>query len=344
MKAVRVCRYGVAPAVRDVPEPTPSGPLDVVVEVGGASVCGMDRDIIDGRLSEKSGVELPYTLGHENAGWVREVGTAVSNVAPGDPVIVHPLVTCGLCRPCQAGDDVHCERSTLPGVDCDGGMAELLLTHARSVVKLPVGLPPAEVAPFADSGLTAYHAVRQAVPLLYPGTCVVVLGAGGLGDIGLQCLRAVTPAEVVVVDLSEQALAFAGEHGAHHTVIADRQQVEAVRDLTDGHGAHVVLDFVGESASQAVGLAMLRRAGTYFAVAHDGAGNLPPSEIVSSKITIVGNLVGSHNDLDELVILAAQGKVRLTTLSYRLEAIADVLDEFGRHARRGWPVLVPDSA
>jgi NAD+-dependent secondary alcohol dehydrogenase Adh1 len=314
------------------------------VEVGGASLCGMDRDIVDGRLSEKSGVELPYTLGHENAGWVREVGSAVSNVAPGDPVIVHPLVTCGLCRPCQTGDDVHCERATLPGVDCDGGMAELLLTHARSVVKLPLRLQPAEVAPFADAGLTAYHAVRQTVPLLYPGTCVVVLGGGGLGDIGLQCLRAVSPAEVVVVDLSEQALAFAGEHGADHTVVVNRQQVEAVRDLTDGLGAHAVLDFGRESASQAAGIAMLRRAGTYFAVARDRAVHIPPPEIVSSKINVVGNLVGSHNDLDELMILAAHGKVHLNTLSYRLEAIGDVLDEFGHRARRGWPVLVPDPA
>src|SRR5699024_1811971 len=121
----------------------------------------------------------------------------------------HPLVTCGLCRPCRSGDDVHCLDSRFPGIDSDGGMAELLRTNARSVVKLDEGLPPADVAALADAGLTAYHAVRKAVPLLHPGTHVVVIGAGGLGHIGLQALVALTPAEITVVDRSPEALGLA---------------------------------------------------------------------------------------------------------------------------------------
>ena len=156
MKAVRVHSYGKRPSVDDIPDPKVTGPLDVLVQVGAAGLCRTDLHIVEGQWAEKSGVQLPYVIGHENAGWVREVGSAVTNVAPGDAVILHPLVTCGLCRACRAGDDVHCENSKFPGIDTDGGMAEYLLTNARAVVKLADGLEPAAVAALADAGLTAY--------------------------------------------------------------------------------------------------------------------------------------------------------------------------------------------
>src|SRR3954449_10959176 len=140
MKAVRVHSYGKRPSVDEVPEPKITGPFDVLVQVGAAGLCRTDLHIVEGQWAERSGVELPYIIGHENAGWVREVGSAVTSVAPGDAVILHPLVTCGLCRACRSGDDVHCENSQFPGIDTDGGMAELLRTTARSCVRLRPGL------------------------------------------------------------------------------------------------------------------------------------------------------------------------------------------------------------
>ncbi len=145
---------------------------------------------------------------------MHEVGSAVSNVVPGDTVIVHPLVTCGLCRACRAGDDVHCENNLFPGISVDGGFAELLKTSARSVVKLEPTLHPKDIAALADAGLTAYHAVKKAAAILHPGSRAVVIGAGGLGHIGIQCLKALTPAEIIVIDPSERARALAGEIGA----------------------------------------------------------------------------------------------------------------------------------
>src|ERR1051325_10299654 len=112
MKAVRVHAYGKRPSVDDIPEPTVSGPLDVLVEIGAAGLCRTDLHIVEGQWAEKSGVALPYVIGHENAGWGREVGAAAPSVPRGAPVILPPLVTCGLCRPCRSGDDVHCENST----------------------------------------------------------------------------------------------------------------------------------------------------------------------------------------------------------------------------------------
>ncbi|MGH3623438.1 MAG: NAD(P)-dependent alcohol dehydrogenase [Sciscionella sp.] len=341
MKAVRVHEYEKRPVVEDVEEPTASGPLDVVVEVGGAGLCRTDLHIIEGQMAEKSGVTLPYTIGHENAGWVREVGSAVSNVAPGDAVILHPLATCGLCRQCRAGDDVHCSNSKFPGIDSDGGMAELLHTNARSVLRLDPPLRPADVAALADAGLTAYHAVRKAVPLLYPGTRVVVIGAGGLGHIGVQCLVAMTAAEIIVLDRSRDALALADSYGAQHTVLADGRHLDAVADITGGEGAHVVLDFVGEKGTEAEGVRMLRRAGSYYVIGYGGHVDIPTIDIISSEINVIGNLVGSYNDLDELMTLAAQGKVTLHTRTYPLEAVNDAMDDLDNGRLLGRGILVP---
>ncbi|MBA8826076.1 NAD+-dependent secondary alcohol dehydrogenase Adh1 [Saccharopolyspora lacisalsi] len=327
MKAVRVHAYGERARIESVPDPEVAGPLDVLVEVNAAGVCRTDLHILEGQWADKSGVSLPYVIGHENAGTVREVGSAVRNVEPGDKVILHPLVTCGLCRPCRSGDDVHCENSLFPGIDTDGGMAELMLTNARAVVKLDEGLRPADVAALADAGLTAYHAVRKAVPLLYPGTHVVMIGAGGLGHIGLQSLTALTPAEITVVDRSPEALKLAADLGAHHTVTADGGQLEAVREITGGKGAHVVLDFVGESGTEDEGVAMTRNAGSYFVIGYGGAVNVPTIDIISREINLIGNLVGSYNDLDELMTLTARGKVSLRTRTYPLGAALEALDD-----------------
>src|ERR1035437_4058587 len=136
MRAIQVVGYHKNLEMRDIPEPTVTGPLDVIVKIGGAGVCRTDLHILEGQWKEKSGVALPYTIGHENAGWVHAVGDSVTNVKVGDKVILHPIVTCGLCRACRFGDDVHCEQSLFPGIDTDGGYAELLKTTARSVVRI----------------------------------------------------------------------------------------------------------------------------------------------------------------------------------------------------------------
>lgn len=342
MKAVRVHDYESQPTVEEVPKPRVSGPFGVLVKIGAAGVCRTDLHVIEGQWADKMAPELPYIIGHENAGWVHEVGSAVTNVQPGDPVILHPLVTCGLCRACRAGDDVHCARSEFPGMSRDGGMAEYMLTNARAVVKLGQDLQPADVAALADAGLTAYHAVRKAVPMLYPGSFVAAIGAGGLGHIGIQCLKAMTTAEIIVVDLSDDTLTFARQLGAHHTVRADGDPVRAVQDITGGRGAQVVIDFVGEQGAEHQGLAMLREAGSYFTVGYGGAINSPTIDIISREINIMGNLVGSYNDLDELMALTAQGKVRLHTTNYPLSAANDALDDLDNGRLQGRAILIPE--
>ena len=160
------------------------------MKIGAAGLCRTDLHIQEGQWAEKSEVVLPYTPGHENAGWVHEIGSGVSNIEVGDTVIVHPFISCGLCTPCRRGDDMHCVNGSFPGINRDGGFADFLLTSARSVVKLDPSLEPASIAALADAGLTAIHAVKKAIPVIGAGTKTVVIGAGGLGHIGIQCLKA----------------------------------------------------------------------------------------------------------------------------------------------------------
>ncbi len=341
MRAVRVTGYHQPLQMADVPRPEVTGPHDVVVKIGGAGVCRTDLHVLEGQWAEKSQVQLPYTIGHENAGWVAAVGSAVTSVAEGDTVILHPLVTCGLCRACRSGDDVHCEDSQFPGIDTDGGYAEYLRTTARSVVRIDESLEPADVAALADAGLTAYHAVAKAARRLRPGFRCVMIGAGGLGHIGIQVLKALSPAELIVVDRNPAALELAGSIGADHGVLADGGQVERVRQLTGGHGAEVVIDFVGEGGSTREGLAMTRRAGDYLVVGYGENVDVPTIDLISAEINVLGNLVGSYNDLVDLMALAAQGKVTLHTARYALDDFQSAIDDLDAGRVRGRAILVP---
>jgi NAD+-dependent secondary alcohol dehydrogenase Adh1 len=341
VKAVRIHGYHQQPVVDEVPEPSVKGPLDVVVKIGGAGVCRTDLHIIEGQWDAAMHPALPYTLGHENAGWVHEVGPAVTNVAVGDTVILHPTPTCGLCRACRAGNDMHCTDNSFPGLSHDGGMAEYLLTSARACVKLDPQTQPADVAALADAGITAYHAVRKAIGLLYPGTTAVVIGAGGLGHIGVQCLAALTATRIIVVDRNPDALKLAAQIGAHHTVVADGGQVEAVRELTGGRGAEVVLDFVAEQGAEADGWAMTGGGGSYFVIGYGGTVQVPTLDIISTERNIIGNIVGTYNDLAELMALAEGGRVTLHTRTYPLGAAADAFADLDAGRVRGRAILVP---
>ena len=344
MNAARLHEYHQALKLDQVDEPKATGPFDVVVKIGAAGLCRTDLHIQEGQWAEKSGVELPYVPGHENAGWIHEVGSGVTNVEVGDTVIVHPLVTCGLCRACRAGDDVHCTNSMFPGISTDGGFAELLKTTARSVVKLDPSLHPKDIAALADAGLTAYHAVKKAAAILNPGSRAVVIGAGGLGHIGIQCLKAMTPAEIIVIDPSERARALAGEIGADATVAADGKQVDTILEMTDGLGAEAIIDFVGERGVIPEGVAMLRQAGSYYVIGYGENVNVPTIDIISREINFIGNLVGSYNDLSELMTLTAQGKVSLHTSGYPLDAVNDAMADLDQGRLQGRGILVADAA
>lgn len=346
MKAVRLHRYHEDPVIEDVPEPEITGPWDIIVDIGAAGLCRTDLHVIEGQWEPLQKPELPYILGHENAGWVREVGSAVSNVAPGDTVIMHPLTSCGLCAACRVGEDSHCENATFPGLNVDGGMAEQMLTNARAVVKLDQGTDPKAVAALADAGLTAYHAVRRATDVLFPGTHAVVIGAGGLGHIGIQTLAAITSTEITVIDQNEEALELAKSIGADHTVVAGQSSdqdavTKQVQDITAG-GAHIVFDFVGEQGMEKLSPQLLRPRGSHYVIGYGGAVQLDTIDIISREINVIGNLVGTYNDLVELMALNAAGKVQLRTKEYPLDATIDAMHDLDNGKLAGTRgILVP---
>src|ERR671922_771833 len=326
----------------DVDEPKADGPLDVVVRMGAAGLCRTDLHIQEGQWAEKSGVELPYVPGHENAGWIHEVGSGVTNVEVGDTVIVHPFISCGLCTPCRRGDDMHCVNGSFPGINRDGGFAEFLQTSARSVVKLDPSLHPTQIAALADAGLTAIHAVKKAIPVLGAGTRVVVIGAGGLGHIGIQCLKAYTPTEIIVVDPSEPALELARELGADHTVkVEGASHIQTVQELTDGKGAEAIIDFVGEKGAVEDGVAMIEDGGFYYVIGYGQNIDIPTIDVISREISFIGNLVGTYADLQDLMTLTAQGQVTLHTTTYPLDAVNDAMADLDGGRLQGRGILVP---
>ena len=283
-------------------------PTDVIVRIGGAGVCRTDLHIVEGIWREKVSIALPYIMGHENAGWVEEVGKGVTGVKVGDAVICHPLVTSGHCLACRRGNDMHAADSCFPGINANGGYAQYLLTGERSLIKLPKTLAPKDVAPYTDAGLTAYRAAKKASRHLLPGQYAVVLGVGGLGHIGIQVLES-----VVRGGNHRRRPVRTGRwrspRSAAPTISfkADGIEVEAVLQLTKGRGAEAVIDFVGEGDAIAKGLAMTCNDGYYYIVGYGGRIEIPTIDMITSEKTIVGNLVGTYAELVELMALADRG-------------------------------------
>jgi NAD+-dependent secondary alcohol dehydrogenase Adh1 len=322
------------------PDPVPAGPRDVVVRIGGAGVCATDLHAIDG-LMEPAGVRLPLVLGHENAGWVHAVGGGVTAAGVGDAVLLYPPYSCGLCVPCRRGLDMHCERHEFTGLTRDGGFAEYVLVDERSLLRLPPGVEPVAVAPYADAGITAYHAVKKLLPLLVPGSTSVVIGVGGVGHIALQLLRVLGGGAVVAIDTDERRRTLARELGADEVLGQQAGVADAVREATNGAGADVVLDFVATDATHAAGLAMLARRGLYSTVGYGGVLSVPSIALVVGETTIAGNLVGSWIDLWELLQLHGRGEVTLRTETHPLETVNGVLDRLRKGEITGRAVLVP---
>jgi NAD+-dependent secondary alcohol dehydrogenase Adh1 len=321
------------------PVPEVSAPGDVLVRIGGAGVCATDLHAIDG-LMEPAGVTLPLVLGHENAGWVEAVGTGVTTVAPGDAVLVYPPYSCGLCVACRRGNDMHCVRHDFTGLTVDGGFADYVLVSERSLLPLPAGVEPVDVAPHADAGLTAYHAVRRLGHLAVPGSTAVLLGVGGVGHIALQLLRVLGSGTVIAIDTDDRRRRLAAELGADE-VLDGRSAADAVRDLTGGRGAELVFDFVGTQETHDAATAMLARGGTFSVIGYGGTVALPSVVMVASEQSVVGNLVGTWVDLWELLQLHAAGRIVLKTEVHPLDAVNDVLAKLREGEVSGRAVLVP---
>jgi propanol-preferring alcohol dehydrogenase len=274
-------------------------------------------------VGERLGWRLPFTLGHEVAGWVASLGDGVTGFAEGDPVALATQNSCGQCWHCLRGLDSSCPRAAAGrGYGRDGGLADhVLVDSTRSLVRLD-SLDPVTAGPLTDAGATAYHAVRRILPRVHPGGLVVVIGIGGLGSFAVQFLRLLTASRVVAVDTNPLRLTVAAELGAHATATS------LSRDLVGRFGADAVLDFVGTDDTIAAGLRALRPAGSYGLIGAAGGrltapwfGSLPKDGEV---FTFQGS---SLADLHDVLSLASTGTLRNDVQRFPFDQISDAYSQ-----------------
>lgn len=347
MRAARLYDYdpdmNVQLVLEDVKPPTINKPDEVIVKVGAAGLCRTDLHIIEGvwkGIMDTEGSLLPYIMGHENAGWVEDVGSGVTSVKPGDAVICHPHRSCGICLNCRYGEDMHCESGLFPGLGLDGGFADYFLTNERALIKLNPNVTPLEVAPMADAGITAYRAAKRAAKLLRPGAYCVLVGIGGLGHIALQSLQAISGCRTIAVDREPAAQVLARELGADYVLDGGPDTIDKIMEITSG-GAQVVMDFVGELGTENECWKMVRQGGQMFVIGYGGQIEVPTVHMVIQEINIGGSLVGNFTELVELMELNADGKVKMHYSEYKLADINGAIDDFKNRRFAGRGVLVP---
>ncbi len=319
MKAARIVRPEEPLSVQDVEAPVPGG-SEVVVKVRAAGVCHSDLhlweggyDLGDGTFMKVTdrGVRYPVTPGHEIVGTVHRVGPDVGggDVAPGDEVLVYPWVGCGRCVACGAGNENLCDTPRSLGIFQDGGYAEyVLVPHHRYLAALD-GVDPEGAASLACSGLTAYTAIKKANA--NSPEFLVVIGAGGLGLMGVQVARAVTGAKIICVDLDDEKLDAAKRMGADHVINSKNPDAQQrIMSLCGGAGADSVVDFVNAPPTAKLGLSILRKRGNLVLVGlFGGAVELSLVTIPLKAMTIQGAYTGSYDDMVALLELARKGTI-----------------------------------
>ncbi|MFY9999859.1 MAG: NAD(P)-dependent alcohol dehydrogenase [Trebonia sp.] len=338
MRAAVLHAIGEPLRVEEVPTPRP-GPGQVLVKVAAAGVCHSDLHQQDGSVPPH---RIPLIMGHENAGWVAALGQGAEGLAEGDPVVVYGGWGCGHCRFCLGGHEQLCDGARWGGLGPDGGYADYLLVPATRHL-LPAGhLDLVKAAGLTDAGLSSYRAVKKALPYLLAGTTAVVIGAGGLGQYGVQYLKLMTSATVIAVETSPARRQLAVSLGADHAIDGSAAgSLEEIRELSGGEGPAAVLDFVGIDATMRLGLAALARQGLFVLVGLAG-GSVPMGFFSQApEVAFTTSVWGSRNDLAEVIALAQQGKLTAATETHRLDDINQVLERLELGLVEGRAVVVP---
>ena len=346
MRAVQLTAWERPAEVCDVPRRAP-GPGEVLLRVDAAGLCHSDLHLMHWPAGSLA-YELPFTLGHEVAGTVLELGPGATGVEVGEPVIVYGPWGCGVCPSCSRGSEHLCERRTMtPGGGCglgrDGGLAEQLVVPSPRLL-VPLGeLDPVAAASLADAGLTTYHAIRRALSLLVPGSSAVVIGVGGLGHVAVQLLRALSPARVVVVDTREDALELGLRCGAHVSLAAEDATPDALRRAAGGPIA-LVLDCVGVDATLALAGQAVSPGGHLSMIGMGGGALSMRLGSVPMETTVVISNWGTRAELADVLALAAAGAVEVEVERVALEDVPAAYARLDAGDVRGRLVAVPGEA
>ena len=290
--------------------------------------------------------ELPFTLGHENAGWIEALGAGVKGWEVGEAVAVYGPWGCGRCRPCRTGLETLCERAAQlgaagGGLGRDGGMAEYMLVPDPRLL-VPLGeLDPRDAAPLSDAALTPYHAIKLALHQLVPGTSAVVIGVGGLGHMAVQILRALSPTRVIATDIDPGKLELARAVGADHTVASGEHAADEIRELTGGRGATLVLDCVGNDATLALDTQVVAKGGAVMVIGVGGGTLEYRFNTLPSDASLTHPYWGSAIELAEVLELARSGHITAHAEHFPLERVADAYERMQNGTLSGRAVITP---
>jgi propanol-preferring alcohol dehydrogenase len=335
--------------ISEVPTPKPKD-VEVLVKVKAVGICHSDLHLWEGgydtgdgfmKVTDR-GVKFPVIPGHEIVGTVTEIGTAVQGITVGDNVLVYPWIGCGNCVACRVGNDNVCDTPRSLGVFQNGGYAEYaLIPHFKFLAKV-TGIELDAAASLACSGLTAYTAIKKSNATSQSN--VVIFGAGGLGLMGVQIARAVTNANIIIVDIDDAKLQTAKELGADHAVNSkDPDAVQKIMTLCGDKGADSIIDFVNAPPTVKMGLSVIRKRGTLTLVGlFGGAIDLSLVSIPLKAITIQGAYTGNYNDMVELLNLAKRGVINpIISKRYSLSEANTALEDLKSRKILGRAIINP---
>jgi 2-desacetyl-2-hydroxyethyl bacteriochlorophyllide A dehydrogenase len=326
-RAVRLPAPGrrLANEMLSAPDPAPG---DVLVRVKAAGICHSDAHYRSGLGSTRH----PCTLGHEVSGIVEQIGAGVTQLAPGDRVCLHYLVTCGECRHCRAGQEQFCATGEMIGKHRDGGFAELISVPARNALPLPDAIPFEQGAILMCSSATALHALKKA--RVVGGESVAVFGAGGLGISAIQLARAFGAGPVFAVDLNAAKLALAERLGAVPIHARDSDPVAEILRRTNGRGVDAALELIGSARTMEQAVEVLAAGGraALAGLTDQRMSLLPYRDLLNKEAEVIG--VSDHliPELYELMELVVDGRLDLSSVVSRIvpldaDAINGVLDD-----------------
>jgi alcohol dehydrogenase, propanol-preferring len=338
MKAAVLRQFGEPLSLEDVDRPTPASD-EVLIQVEACGACHSDVHVADGDWAQLVPiVKRPLILGHEIAGRVVEVGSSVHDLRLGDLVgVPWNYWSCGECEFCRAGNENLCPSQRITGVTVDGGYAEFVRAPASHALKIPSNLSPVNAAPLFCAGLTVYRALKKAGSL--DGRRLAVFGIGGLGHLAVQ-LGKNFGAEVIAIDISDAKLELARALGAG--VLLNASTTDVVKQLRRSGGVHVALVSSAAKAAYDMAFYCLRPTGTLLVVGLPSENIcFPPILMAGREIRIEATAVGSRRELQEVLSLAAAGKLHCQVESRPLSRVNQVLDDLRRGRATGRIVLIP---
>jgi propanol-preferring alcohol dehydrogenase len=317
VKAARLHEYGKPFQIDDIPTPQVKG-SETLVKVAASYVCGSDIGLVK---RKRPWAKMPMIPGHNVTGYIEEIGPDVSGFKKGDAVAVYGAWGCGVCRLCRQGDEQLCDPKKWVGFGPDGGYAEYLHVPAQRHLINIDRLDPYDVAPLLDAGLTAYRAVKQALPLLYPGAAIAILGVGNIGYYAVQIAKVLYPkAKVIAVDVLQERLSLAAQLGSDYQVLADSSAVADIREISGADGVQVIIDTVGSGVTLAVA-AQTAGKRSAIAIVGLGGGSIPK---LPGECSVSSSVWGTLSEMKELLQLYRDGKIKCQIKRFPLASINEV--------------------